>query len=399
MTKQNDKALFQLLDLIRKNGPISQTNLSEVSGYSKSTVSINCDKLLKEGYIIPTDEISKKAKRNNSHLLINNNIGYIVGIGMGATHCRISIFNLAIEELETVVIPSNLKIGPEPVLQTICETIEVLTKKLSSKKILGIGLGIPAPIRYEEGEAYFPVNMYGWHLYPIKKFFKKKYICPVFIDNEANTMALYEYSQLNNKSIKSLMGLKIGTGIGAGLINSGEIYRGENGGVGNLGHIKVCGNNKPCTCGKLGCLETVCSVPAIINKAIEIAKDNPSSILNKYYNNSNTLTLDDINNSIENNDNKALELVRTTGTTLGAVIGQFITFVDPGVVIVSGSICTLGPIFIDFVNREVAKQIFPLKGTNFVIKYSKNHGKSSAIGAAQLCIEELFIRQLIIKVS
>lgn len=394
--QQNTKALYYLIDLIRNLGPISQTKLSEISGYSKSTVSVNCDRLLKEGYIIPSSPINTDSKRKTFDLKFNYKMGYIVGIGMGATNCRISIFDLDIKELATEVIPSNLKIGPNPVLDSICEEISNLLKKLPNKKLLGVGLGLPAPVRYEQGDAFFPVNMYGWHLFPIKEYLREILKCPVFVDNEANTMALLEYNQLSDKSIKSLMGIKIGTGIGVGLINSNSIYRGENGGVGNLGHIRVPNNNISCSCGKTGCLETLVSVPSIINQATNLAKLNPDSIIAHIYNKNKVLTIDDISNAIEKNDCIALELIKNVGSAFGGIIGQFISFFDPGIVIISGSICKLGPIFLDFVTREVSKQIYPLKGTNFVIRYSKNKGKSSSVGAALLCIDELFKLQMII---
>lgn len=236
--KTSDLAVLSILKLIKDNSSVSQAKLAEGTGYSRSTISINCEKLIRENLIVANSE-STPNKKKNVEFMLNNELGFIIGIGMGGTTCRVGIYNLGCELIEITRNPVDLIRGPEATLNMICQQIDSLLAKYmtASKRLLGIGMGIPSPIKYEEGVAFHPAFMPGWHLFRIKDILQDKYGCPAFIDNEVNTMALEEYTAKRSEKPKSLLCIKIGTGIGAGLIFNGTIYRGENGGGGNLGHI------------------------------------------------------------------------------------------------------------------------------------------------------------------
>ncbi|QQO10167.1 ROK family transcriptional regulator [Breznakiella homolactica] len=398
--KNSDLAVFSLLSLIKEHGSISQVRLSELSGYSRSTVSINCDKLLSAGYII-SDSSSTTNKRKNIEFRLNKNLGYVVGLGLGGSSCRIALFDIEGTMIESNRIPVDLMCGPEPVLEGICADIDAMLRKHKKKNtpLLGIGMGLPSPVQYEEGVAFHPAFMPGWHLFPVKKFLSDRYGCHVFIDNEVNTLALGEFAELKDRKLKTLLCVKVGTGIGAGIIIDGNIYRGEKGGGGNIGHIHVDHDNTPCSCGKTGCIEAIASLPAVERRAEQLAERHPESLLAEVLRKQKKITITDIRQAADKGDRLSLRLIRDAGTTLGNLLGKLIIFIDPAMLIIAGRLTVLGPTYLDYVRKATLNEAAPWVGAAFAIEFSKLKEDSSASGAALLCISELFGRQLITKIA
>jgi predicted NBD/HSP70 family sugar kinase len=298
--------------------------------------------------------------------------------------------------IELLRIPVELIRGPEPVMYFICLHIdEILMKHKQNKPLLGIGMGLPSPIQYEEGVAFHPAFMPGWHLFPIKDYLKGKYNCHVFIDNEVNTMALGEFAELKDRNIKNLLCVKVGTGIGAGIIIDGSIYRGEKGGGGNIGHIQIDHDSTPCSCGKTGCIEAIASVPAIEKKTEALSAKVPDSLLADLLKKNEEKTINNIRKAADQGDKTALQIIHDAGLTLGSLIGKLIIFLDPGMLIIAGRITVLGPIYLDCIRKAAIREAAPWVDAGFSIEFSKSKIDSSATGAALLCIQELFNRRLI----
>ncbi len=388
-------AEYNLLRLIREHGPVSQVRLSELSGYSRSTVSINCEKLLNSNLVVPDKDMSSSRKKN-AELSINGDIGFVVGIGMGGSSCKITLFDVNVKILDSRSMPLDLAVGPEPILHTICQLIDEMLEtagKHLKRELLGIGIGLPTPVDYDKGVAYHPAFMPGWHLYPVKDYFNSRYGCHTFVDNEVNTMALAEFEEYKN-AYNTLLCLKIGTGIGAGIIIDGNIYRGENGGGGNIGHIQIDEDTTPCECGKKGCIEAIASAPAIIDQAMEAAQSVKKGHLHELYKQREkedaSLTILDIKDAADQGDRLALQIIKRTGTILGSLVGKMIIFLDPGILIISGRLTSLGPNYLDYIRKAVYQQASPWIGPGFQVVYSKFGDESAAVGAALLCVQELF---------
>jgi predicted NBD/HSP70 family sugar kinase len=393
--KNSDLAFFSLLSLIKDHGSVSQVRLSELSGYSRSTVSINCEKLLSQGFII-SNSSSTANKRKNIEFTLNKKLGYILGIGLGGSGCRIALFDMLGNMIELAHFPVELVRGPEPVLEFICSHIqEIMVKHKKNQPLLGIGMGLPSPVQYEEGVALHPAFMPGWHLFPVKEFLSRRYHCPVFIDNEVNTMALGEYAELKNRSFRTLLCIKVGTGIGAGIIIDGNIYRGEKGGGGNIGHIRIDHDNTPCACGNSGCIEAIASVPAIETKAEQLLDKHPESVLSKYFKKNHHINITNIREAADQGDKLSLRIIREAGSVLGSLIGKLAIFIDPGMLIIAGRSTVLGPTYLDYIRKAALHEAAPWLDAGFAIEFSKLKADSSAAGAALLCTSELFNRHLI----
>lgn len=400
VSNTSDTAVNTILKLINDNGSISQTRMFELSGYSRPMISIACEQLIHNRLIV-TDNTKTMNKKKNIEYKLNVDLGYIIGIAIGGTSCRIGMFNILCETVEIIRYPVDLIRGPEAILREIDEHISYLQGKYctDAKKILGIGMAIPSPVKYEEGYANYPAFMPGWHMFDLKSYFQTKYGCPAFIDNEVNTMALEEYQQRTNKQQHVLLCIKVGTGIGSGLVIDNKIYRGENGGGGNIGHIQISNATELCECGKTGCIEAIASAPAILRKTMEKALAAPDSQLHELYQRKNGLEICDIKTAADKGDRIALGIIQHAGESIGEIIGMLTMFLDPAQIVIAGQLTQLGPNYLYYIRNMIQKKAYPWIGHNFSVEFSQLPTSSAAIGAARLCISELFARQIILQAA
>ena len=337
-------------------------------------------------------------------VLSNYSKGYVklsailIGIGIGGTTCWVGLFRITGEELAIIKEPIDLSRGPDAILNMISRHISSLMAQnnVRMEELRGIGMGIPSPVKYQEGYANHPAFMPGWHLLDLKKFFAEKYNCPAFIDNEVNTMALAEFIQRPDRNHHILLCLKAGTGIGAGLVIDGEIYRGENGGGNNVGHIQISGSTALCKCGKIGCIEATASAPAVRQKATEYAKANPGTELWKIFSEEGSISLSAIKKAADNGDKGALGIIKDAGEALGELAGTLTMILDPAEIVVSGQMMQLGPNYLYYIRAKAERISAPWAGYEQNIRFSSMPSSSGAVGAARLCINELFDHNLIL---
>lgn len=397
MAASSDTAVMTILNLISDYGSISQKQMFDLSGYSRSMISIACEQLLREGLIV-TDNTKTQNKKKNIEYKVNCDLGYIIGIAIGGTSCRIGLFDLLCNPIEIIKEPVNHSTGPDAILSKICTTIDTLIEQHGKgKRILGIGMGIPSPVKYEEGYANYPSFMPGWHMYGLKDYFREKYDCPAFIDNEVNIMALEEFQHKVKQEDHILLCIKVGTGIGAGLVIDNRIYRGENGGAGNIGHIQIANATQQCECGKTGCIEAIASAPAVLRKAEKTASENPESALARIRREHGSLSIEDIKRASDEGDGLALSIIREAGENIGELIAMLTMFLDPGSIVIAGQLTRLGPIYMYHIRNTIQKKTTPWIGHNFSVYVSELPFDQAATGAARLCKYELFSRNLILE--
>lgn len=385
-------AIDTIVQLIWKLGALTRAELSRISGFSRSTITLNADKLLSLGILLeekPKGSDGKSQKRKC--LMIRKDRGVFVGVELDAYRCDVGLCNIMGELLESTHFVVDFLLGPDEILRSITASIDELQARLTQKvsTILGIGIGLPSPVDFEAGYAIHPAFMPGWHQWPIKDLLVGQYNCPVFVDNEVNTMGLGEAHLSRRYREKNLLFIKIGTGIGAGLIINGEIYRGNSGLSGNIGHIQIDCRSEQCKCGKTGCLEAIAGEWALKEKAERLAKEGKSEVLAKQYSITGHITLGDIKDAIAKGDRETLFLLQETASVVGTMIGRLVQFFDPKAVVLGGEQISFGPQYIDYIRTGILKQATPWVKSDFEVNISKFGDKIGVIGSAMLCINAL----------
>ncbi len=268
----------------------------------------------------------------------------------------------------------------------------IQTQKVSPNQILGIGIGVPGPVDFARGVLVAPPLMPEWENFPIRDFFKKTFVSAfVVVDNDVNIMALGEQRAGDGVGINHFIFVKIGTGIGAGIISNGKIHRGSDGSAGDIGHICVDKNGPLCACGNRGCLESMAAGPAIASKAMEAARNGTSPVLSQIrQSRDGVIGPEDVNVACREGDQAALDIIRESGQMIGDVLASLVNFFNPSHIFIGGGIANFGNHLLVAIRKAVLHRSLPLATTHLSIKFSRMSLNSGVMGAISLALDYLF---------
>ena len=385
----------EIMAALKKNGKTTRSEVMALTGWSKAKISQDVNALIQKGYLTEAGEGSSTGGRKPRIIRINSQLGYVIGIDIGATSLDIALANATGAVIEHVSEPADVRQAPEILLSRCRELILQLieARDVRPEQILGIGVGVPGPVNFDKGVLVAPPLMPGWENYPIGNFFKKTFTSAfVVVDNDVNIMALGEQFSGNAADIEHFILIKIGTGIGSGIMASRKIHRGNDGCAGDIGHICVDKEGPVCCCGNRGCLEAMAAGPAIAEKAMQAVRDGKSEILKRMYdNNGGVLTPLHVNAACREGDQAALEIIRYSGQMIGEVLAGLVNFFNPSHIIITGGIANFGNHLLIAIKRTVLRRSLPLATANLSINFSQTGADAGILGAISLVLDYLFI--------
>jgi glucokinase len=366
---------FDVLQLMRDGHPRTRAELVQATGLSRSTVGARIESLSELGLLAPFADAVSTGGRPPSRIVFNADARVVAGADLGATHATLAISNLAGERLAATRTPLQIADRPENVLSALAETITALLEQVSRGpgELVGIGLGLPGPVEHSTGKPSKPPIMPGWDGFDVPAALQERLPVPVLVDNDVNLMALGERSVRTPMSHEMIF-VKVATGIGAGIISGGELQRGAEGTAGDIGHIAVPrGVGIECTCGNTGCLEAIASGPAIA-RALE--SDGIRAA-----------TSTDVISLVQGGDLRAIQAVRQAGRDLGVVLNSCVSFLNPSLIAIGGSMAQAGEHLLAGVREVVYGRSMPLATRNLRIEQSRAGADAGVIGASILAIE------------
>ncbi len=385
----------EIIQLLRQYDQISRTDLARMTGWSRAKITLDMDALIKKGLVIEIGEGVSEGGRKPRLLSINNGLGFLVGVDIGATSIDLALSDVRGKILQRRSEAADVRDAPDTVLGRCSELIcDMLSAEAAHpEKILGIGVGVPGPVEFSKGVLVAPPLMPLWERYPIRDFFHKTFRSAfVVVDNDVNIMALAELREGDGRGLDHFIFIKIGTGIGCGIVSNGKIHRGADGSAGDIGHICVDKNGPVCRCGNLGCLEAVTAGPAIAERAINAARDGSSTILaRKMEANGGTLATEDVGAAMREGDRSALEIVQHSGRVIGETLASLVNFFNPSYIFFGGGVTNLGNQLLSSIRQAVLNRSLPLATRHLVIDYSSMGPDAGIIGAICLAKDHLFI--------
>ncbi|HVF26441.1 MAG TPA: ROK family protein, partial [Anaerolineales bacterium] len=365
----------EIMRALRRQGRISRSEVSNITGWSKAKASQEIRGLVNKGYLVEIGEGVSQGGRRPQLLRINNQLGYIVGVDIGATSLDIALADVSGLILQRRSEPTDVKLNPEAVLGRCSELLLELiqTQKVNPHQILGIGVGVPGPVDFARGVLVAPPLMPEWENYSIRNFFRQTFTSAfVVVDNDVNIMALGEQRSGDAENVDHFLMVKIGTGIGCGIMASRKIHRGSSGSAGDIGHICVDTKGPICRCGNRGCLEAMAAGPAISEKATQAAREGKSELLQKMMqNNGSVLTPEDVNMACREGDETALEIIRSSGKMIGDVLAGLVNFFNPSQIYITGGISNFGNHLLIAIKRAVLRRSLPLATSGLGIVFSR----------------------------
>ncbi|WP_251553084.1 ROK family protein [Neobacillus muris] len=367
LMKKNNKAL--VLQIIIEKEPISRSDIAQISGLHKATVSSLVNELLEEELIYESGPGESSGGRRPVILHFNKAAGYAIGIDIGVNYilCVLTDLkgNILIEKNEVV------NRTPYPAIKNkVQKMIQSLMDEMPSSRygIVGIGAGVPGIVD-KEGAILLAPN-FGWSNIQLKKDLEELYQIPVLVENEANAGAFGEQQFGACQNTDNMVYISAGIGLGAGIIVNKELYRGKDGFSGEMGHMIIEVNGKPCSCGSKGCWEAYASENALLEMA-----GNPSD------------TLESLITRVEMQDQTAQQLFETIGHYLGYGINNIINTFNPHQVII-GNRLALAKDWIEQPIREtIEKHTLGFQLNELELVFSKLGKYSTALGVTAFVVE------------
>jgi predicted NBD/HSP70 family sugar kinase len=216
----------------------------------------------------------------------------------------------------------------------------------------------------------------------------------VAVDNDVNIMALGELKSGAGIGQDDFIFVKIGTGIGAGIVCNGQIHRGHNGSAGDIGHICADHNGPICRCGNVGCLEAMAAGPAIADRAVEAAQNGSSPILAQKLNTNNgVLRSEDVAAAMREGDHAAIEIMQRSGQLIGDVLAGLVNFFNPSMILVGGGVSRSGNQLLASIRQAILRRSTALATRELMVSYSPMGGEAGVTGAIHLALEHLFVVQ------
>jgi len=383
-----------ILDIIRKKGPISRSEIAELTELTPATISNITGELIDNNLVVEGESGDSSGGRKPIMLRIRCDYYRVIGIYIGSKKIKIIASDLMANSKYKKEIPYERKdISADEALEILYSEIGEIKEKYEKKgkKVVGIGIGINGIVNTETGMLVFAPNL-GWNNVPIKQKVEERFHIPVYVDNNTRTMGLGESWFGTGKNVNNFFCINIEYGVGGSLFIDDKIFRGSSFGAGEIGHTTVDINGELCSCGNRGCLETIASVKALQKKAYDGYNENKNSsiFVGRDINQVEDLKASYIFEAANNGDFYATNLIKEVGEKIGIGIANIINIFNPQLVIINGEIISTGEILLEPIRRVVRERGFKslVNATDIVL--SKLGNVAYLKGAVVLAIQHIF---------
>lgn len=310
---------------------------------------------------------------------------YFVGIDIGGTKTAISLADNTGKVVETILNQTAQSSDFTETKKRIFNSIDTLLGKhdLSYKNLSAIGLSCPGTLDLPQGKIAF-VATTGWENIPVVNLFIEKYGCPVSLENDAASAAYAEAVIGAGVGFRTVIYVTVSTGIGCGICIDGEIYSGEGGNAGELGHICVEPSGIPCPCGAKGCLQLYASGTAIADHVAEAVKKQPSILSGK-----DIISAYDVEMAVRQNDPVATSAWNKAIEKLGIAIGIVYQLFNPGVFVFGGGVSNAWDLMKDKLYMSVKNYVYASEFCKVILKKAEFGKGAGTLGAILLAKKRL----------
>lgn len=379
--------LSQILNLIWQRGSIFRTEISSLTGLSATTISALVNILLEQGFLQEVGMGQSSGGRKPIELQFNYRARFAIGVDIGASHVTTILMDLQGQIEQRITERLDVIQYPDKTMDNVRQSLEQILEApgLQLRHILGIGVTVPTPLDGEKRDRLATYYMPAWEgIAPIDELSHSLPGLPIYLENDANAGAIAEKWWGKGKNYSSLAYIKLGVGVGGGLVIDNEIYRGFYGIAGELGHTTIVANGRICRCGNYGCMECYVGAPGIL-----------TDIVNGYAEQGNNPMGDDINiekviRRAQEGDSVCRTTIQKAGAYLGTAIANLINLVNPGIVVLGGELTDAGDLLMDEVRSTVRKRVFLEKSRLGDMTISQLGDSAVSIGAATLAIYGAF---------
>jgi predicted NBD/HSP70 family sugar kinase len=368
-------ALSELAGLIA-TGTNRRSRLAAATGLSRAAVAQRVDMLIAKGLLEETGTAATDRGRPPLTLQLASDTAVVCAVDLGATHSTVAVAELGGTVLAEATEDLDINDGPDAVLGGLHEQLGRLLAGAGhpADHVRAISIGVPGPVEASTGTVIRPPIMRGWDGYRVPAFVAGRYRAPVLVDNDVYMMALGEYG--HRPATRHLLYVKVGTGIGCGIVSGGVVHRGASGAAGDIGHIRVPGQDDVlCHCGNTGCVEAVASGAAIAAALREAGLPAEHAA--------------DVVRLVAAGDPLARRYVRLAAQRIGEVLASLVSFYNPDTIVLGGSIASLHDDLLADIRAAVYRRALPLATRTVAIEPTLLGRRAGIEGARRLAVHHL----------
>jgi predicted NBD/HSP70 family sugar kinase len=373
-----------LMRLIWRERQISRADLARKTGLSRSSISAIVADLLDTGLVRETGAGDSLGGRRPILLGFEDGAMSIVGVDMGAAHIAVSVTDLRCHVIAWRSEMHDVREDPEGSLQLMRRMItEALAEAgVPTSRVLGIGVAVPSPVSPADPYHLSPVFVPAWADHSPVRQLESAFGVPVVMDNDANLGALAEQWWGAGQDGRDLAYIKVATGVGAGLIIHGDIYRGTTGIAGEIGHIPVDASAGRCVCGLNGCLNLRIGTSALLERARLLRNENDKSTLPR-----RGITVSRIVEAAFEGDVLARQLVEEAGHHLAIGVAALLNLLNPATVVFGGSLTRAGEMLLRPLRKTLGERTLSASVSQSQFVISSLGIEGVARGAATLVLQ------------
>jgi predicted NBD/HSP70 family sugar kinase len=371
---------LRVIDALRADRMISRADIARRTGLSRSTVSSLVADLQADGLVVergePATAHGDQGGRPPILLSFDASAGAAVGIDFGHRHLRVAVADLASTVLAERRVTMDTDHAAHDGLNAAAGLVaEVLADAgVDRSRVVGAGMGLPGPIDQSSGLVDSAAILPGWAGVAAAEEMQRRLGLPVAVDNDANLGALAEAAFGAARDASDLIYIKVSSGIGAGLILNGRLYRGTAGLAGELGHVLVDPDGLVCRCGNRGCLETLAASGALVD------------LLRRSH--GTDLTVADMLRLARDGDLGCQRVIADAGRAIGHAVAQLLNVLNPEIVVVGGDLAAAGDLLLDGVRESIGRAALAGAASSARLVAGVLGDRAQVLGAVALVVSE-----------
>jgi predicted NBD/HSP70 family sugar kinase len=365
-----------VLNYIRERQTLPRSELARVTGLSRTTIGTIVDELLEVG-IIQQEAYQDGEDRRTNILSFNKTASFVLGGTLGRNHLTLLLADLAGTPIEHLTLPFATDEGPEKGLPLLGECIKTfVSQQVMWNKLVGIGFGIVGPLDPSLQKTIVPSPFAGWAGVNIQQALVQSLGVSVYLDNDGNLGALGESRYGVGRNEQNMIYVKVGSGIAGGLILNKQLYRGDKGMAGEIGHIPVDFNGTLCHCGQYGCLETVAGKSGILMEARRL---NPA-----------ITTIAQVISAAREGDPGCVHALERAGKYLGFALASLVNSLNPSLIALDGSTMQAEKMILRPLQSMLEAHCLPTSFASTRVVIAEQSGMAMALGGVAAVLETIF---------
>ena len=392
---QIDTDVLTVVDLVRRGRASTRQQLAQMTGMGRNTISSLLNTAVALGLIAPNGSGPSTGGRAPATWRFRQEDGLVLVAGVHSSTLRLAVTDLGGAPVECRTLPWSITRGPAPTLAEAAARLRDMVGPLD-RPVWAAGASLPGPIDQESGRPTAPPIMPGWDGFDVVAVMEEALGVPAVTSNDVNTMLLGHAVTLQDQAHRrprDILYLQVGTGIGAGLMSNGLLHRGADGAAGDIGHVRVTGNDAVvCRCGRTGCLEAVAGGWAVMRDARRAGAEGTSPFLRERLAGSGDLTIDDVVAGVTAGDTECVTLMVRSATAVGDALAMIVSFFNPGRVVLAGPMPQGCPLFLQVARRIVDERALALATHDLELVPAEDSLDDEMRGTAILAVNALFDR-------